>query len=759
MQLSPAELFPKLLYGFRLSEISHSPNFPHFVLFSVMSAVQHNMNALNAYNKLNANVAGLKKASEKLSSGYRINRAGDDAAGLAISEKMRSQIRGLNQAVRNSQDGINMIQTFEGAAQETHSILQRMKELASESANGTYDNATDRAAIQLEFDQLNDELNQIADTDFNGTVVLNGGQMADGLKQVNGEFDYANKADQVVAARADEFKAAQAAAQANIDAAKTAVDDAQAAYDALGAKDLSDNGDADMWNTVDNKDYDKAAADALWKALGLTSTGDDTGDVDYSIDSVELTITLSDDGKTWEITGGYDSKGNALDEAKLTAAVTALNTRTYAQAGATDTSGLGGVQWTLKDNTVVNSIFDATNAKAGDTVTLKFTNLPNENKAPDNIGLAEDSFTVTDGDIASGSLDVKLSADLTDKKMDTQGAELSAALDKLAGAKIQAIYEEDDAVGDLTGFKITIDGTDYDIDLEETDVQEIVDGLVAKVEGGKITIGISNGKTGKDLDMKTGILEITPGGDGTAKDADGVATNGTIEGTLAVDFYNYNDAATKPDVTAGKDRNLNNASLVQDALDNLNAAKAALADAQEAMPQSVDDLPDKGVTKADAFDNSTARMTYTDHIVLQTGSRTKDAVDFTFKYNVDDTADMGELKANLNISSREDGLNTANLSLANQDDANYAIDQIDKAINKVSMVRATFGSIQNRLEHKITNLTTTSENLQEAESSIRDTDMASEMMNYTKFNILQQAAQSMLAQANQQPQSILQLLG
>ena len=120
---------------------------------------------------------------------------------------------------------------------------------------------------------------------------------------------------------------------------------------------------------------------------------------------------------------------------------------------------------------------------------------------------------------------------------------------------------------------------------------------------------------------------------------------------------------------------------------------------------------------------------------------------------------MGDLKANLNLSARADGLNTENLSLASQESANAAIDQIDKAINKTSMVRASFGSIQNRLEHKITNLTTTSENLTEAESSIRDTDMASEMMNYTKFNILQQAAQSMLAQANQQPQSILQLLG
>ena len=176
-------------------------------------------------------------------------------------------------------------------------------------------------------------------------------------------------------------------------------------------------------------------------------------------------------------------------------------------------------------------------------------------------------------------------------------------------------------------------------------------------------------------------------------------------------------------------------------------------------PSVVVSEPVGNVSKANSFNNSKAIMSYAENITLQTGARTKDSVNFTFNYNTDKTADMGDLKANLNLSSRADGLNTANLSLATQDDANKAIDQIDKAINKTSMVRASFGAIQNRLEHKITNLTTTSENLTEAESSIRDTDMASEMMNYTKFNILQQAAQSMLAQANQQPQSILQLLG
>ncbi|MCH5349919.1 MAG: flagellin, partial [Oscillospiraceae bacterium] len=142
--------------------------------------VQHNLTALNANRYLGINNTKLSKSLEKLSSGYAINRAGDNAAGLAVSEKMRSQIAGMTQGAKNAQDGISMIQTFEGALTETDSILQRMKTLADQSANGTYQSEVDRDAIELEFKQLNDELNQIADTDYNGVVMLNGGVMADG---------------------------------------------------------------------------------------------------------------------------------------------------------------------------------------------------------------------------------------------------------------------------------------------------------------------------------------------------------------------------------------------------------------------------------------------------------------------------------------------------------------------------------------------------------------------------------------------------
>ena len=137
--------------------------------------IQHNIAALNSYRNLTGNNNAVAKNLEKLSSGYRINRAGDDAAGLAISEKMRAQITGLNTAQKNAQDGVSLVQTAEGALTEVHSMLNRMVELADQSANGTYDNEVDRANLQKEIASLKDEINRIADsTNFNGINLLDG---------------------------------------------------------------------------------------------------------------------------------------------------------------------------------------------------------------------------------------------------------------------------------------------------------------------------------------------------------------------------------------------------------------------------------------------------------------------------------------------------------------------------------------------------------------------------------------------------------
>jgi flagellin len=146
--------------------------------------IQHNIAALNSYRQLGSNNTSVSKNLEKLSSGYRINRAGDDAAGLAISEKMRAQITGLETAQKNANDGISLIQTAEGALTEVHSMLNRMVELAGQSANGTYQNEVDRENLQKEVVSLKDEINRISEgTNFNGINLLDGsmGKSSTGL--------------------------------------------------------------------------------------------------------------------------------------------------------------------------------------------------------------------------------------------------------------------------------------------------------------------------------------------------------------------------------------------------------------------------------------------------------------------------------------------------------------------------------------------------------------------------------------------------
>ena len=485
---------------------------------------------MTAYNKLNVNVTGLKKSSEKLASGYRINRAGDDAAGLAVSEKMRSQIKGLNQAVRNAQDGINMIQTFEGAATNTHEILQRMKVLAEESATGTYDNTTDRDALQLEFDQLNDELNQIADTDFNGRVALNGGKMSDGSTAANA-------------------------------------------------------------NSVSGKPY-----------VATNTVTDPSSAMTYKAG----------------INGYVDASGNGV-----------IN--------------VDGYSMQLKGGTAVGAD--------------------------------------KDGKIKVGTTEYTVKGIVTKAAEDANGVQFADDLTVTAKTTLK-LTENDDQIT-IYGRTYTIDRTGKTPTLRDSEGKAIEDDKLWE-NGPGVTVA---------TDSVTVETTYKIGSDGTVTIGDGTEVFGKIE----------------------------------------------ISD---------------GVSVPNAFEHGRRNLTFSDSITLQTGARSKDAVDFTFSYA---TSGIGDLNADLDISSR--GLGTNQLTLVTAEKANEAIDHIDNAINKVSMVRATFGSIQNRLEYKIDNLTTTSTNLQEAESNIRDTDMANEMMNYTKYSILQQAAQSMLAQANQQPQSILQLLG
>lgn len=201
--------------------------------------INTNIEALNAQRNLSVTAFNLAKSIEKLSSGLRINRAGDDAAGLSISEKLRAQVRGLNQAIRNAQDGISLIQTAEGALNEVHSILQRMRELAVQAANDTL-SADDRNAVASEVSALRDEINRIATTtQFNGKVLLDGTYASTGISLQIG----ANSGQTVSVTIADMQATAigtVAAGPASLDAAVTAF---VASPDATTAADLMDSVD------------------------------------------------------------------------------------------------------------------------------------------------------------------------------------------------------------------------------------------------------------------------------------------------------------------------------------------------------------------------------------------------------------------------------------------------------------------------------------------------------------------------------------
>lgn len=575
--------------------------------------VQHNMTAINANRYFGMNNTKLSKSLEKLSSGYAINRAGDNAAGLAVSEKMRAQISGINQGVKNAQDGISMVQTYEGALTETDSILQRMRTLATQSANGTYQDDVDREAIQLEFDQLNDELNQIADTDFNGVVVLNGGQMADGTKvDGNGNINYS-----------------------------TAVRQAQQIGTAGG-----------FVKAVDSANYN-----------GTNS------------ETVTFTANVADDGTiTWEASDG------------------ALSTVT--QKTGTN-KATGGFEY---DGAVVT--VDTSKVVAGDTITINF-------------GKKSDAVGVQPGTIGYNVELGKTGGDNTD------GADgvTTATIALTAGTKVTS-QEIADAFNALNGLTIS-----------ETYAKDATDPTAASTTVNGVTI-----PTGNDA------VEIGKVGDGKL----------TIDKDKKISYVDkagqVYELAT---VTAGSMANgATNAGTVTT---TVNVGQATFTPANDKAVKLVE--PDGKVSQSNSNDASTATLTYKDNITLQVGARTKDSVNFTFNY---ESNGLGDLKADMDCSAR--GLGTDKLSLASQESANAAIDKIDNALNKVSMVRGTFGAVQNRLEHKIDNLNTTSENLTSAESRIRDTNMAEEMMNFTKNQILSQASQSMLAQANQLPQGVLSLL-
>ena len=244
--------------------------------------VQHNMSAMNANRMLSGVASTQSKSTEKLSSGYRINRAADDAAGLSISEKMRSQIRGLNKASDNAQDGISLIQTAEGALNEQHSILQRMRELAVQASNGTETN-DDREAVQNEIEQLQSELTRISDTtEFNTMKLLDGSQSGNKVQASVSKSATANLTTE------------PATTGKSISAALTNTADGTESTYAVTVMDKDGNASTTTVKFTAGADEGKDA-DAIIKALKNTDLADKF-DMEYSTGAKTITFTSKEEG-------------------------------------------------------------------------------------------------------------------------------------------------------------------------------------------------------------------------------------------------------------------------------------------------------------------------------------------------------------------------------------------------------------------------------------------------------------------------------
>ncbi|WP_338655519.1 flagellin [Sporosarcina psychrophila] len=592
--------------------------------------INHNIAALNTHRQLNSATTAQSKSMEKLASGMRINKAGDDAAGLAISEKMRGQIRGLDQASKNSQDGISMIATAEGALNETHDILQRMRELATQASNDT-NVGVDRDEIQKEINQLSSEINRIGNTtEFNTQGVLKG----DG----------------------------------GIDLAKTSVVT-----------------NASVAGTTTNT---QASAAITVTAKAAT---DDVVKMDIGGEKFEHTFTADD-----------------------IATITALGDAAYSGA-----VGSGGV----KDAARVAAETAAT-ATAIDAALDKF--IEGNEKLKGQFTSTNNGAAVTIAAVSGGAF------------AGAKGSISAATVSSIGTATATA------GVGTTTNTSAT-----SNIDF----------GSIVKTASGAVDKTAST-KTLTDLVGK------------------GFEINGT-----KVEFYNVNDGAYKGDAL-GVD-----ISKALDAVKNATATSGAVATDRTAIQNAftaavADQIGDKvkgAVITAGAAGaiTVTSTATGTDAKLEIKDGAVKKEFEATFQVGANKgqsmTISISDMRSEaLGITGKAgatgftaansvtDGTNnTANesaLDVSSHKSASAAIEVINKAIETVSSERSKLGAFQNRLEHTINNLNTSSENLTAAESRVRDVDMAKEMMEQTKSSILSQAAQAMLAQANQMPQGVLQLL-
>ncbi len=750
--------------------------------------IQHNIMAMGAYRNYTNNVNAMKKNLEKLSSGYKINRAGDDAAGLAISEKMRAQITGLETAQKNAKDGISLVQTAEGALTEVHDMLNRMVTLATQSANGTYDNDVDRVQLQKELDQLRTEINRIADSsNFNGIKLLDGSLDANSPIAAANAVSNITTTDYAAGGSSPAFKASyvtnrpEAVTQQSNAKFVISLDDLAAVGAKDGDKFTLSIGDATIEYEV-QADGDVSSASVLAGKLAGCGKAMDAGNAEFAGGAATPDAAGKDTTAKWdEKTGAAtaDTTGATATNQfvsvdghwyKMTAAgneITFTQVDYMGTSGETinpdfnvsmkftsaggDTDMTGTVNWQAQKTEAGKGIGTSHQAQA--TVDIDFSQLKDGDMLI--VGEKKYAFQIGDGSTAHTGTNVtnidlsailRTEADLSDyAKLE----EAMVAITKAMGAAGSTTWSTGNGgVKGTTGTLTFQSLSSYDGDAAggtKKFVDGIANGVLCDMRTESTVMAQFVSKRGEQAASVSFDLDVTKLKAGDKITIDGVTFefsngDGAEKGNVEVDLSAYGIGGGIPSYETA---NVFNALKTQ-----INA--------------------ELGATKYDiTAEGNTMTITSKDNAATASTNEAKIAAKIelpgvvsgnALTLQIGDTAeDFNQLEVSIG-DCHIAALGIDKINIADQKSAASAVDAIKSAINYVSDVRGTLGATQNRLDHTINNLSVMTENIQDAESTIRDTDVAAEMMEYTKNNILIQSAQAMLAQANQVPQGVLQLL-
>jgi flagellin len=663
-----------------------------------MSVINTNFKSLITQNNLTVNNRALSQAMEELSTGKRINSASDDAAGLAISNKMTAQIRGLNQSVRNANDGISMIQTAEGALKEVTNMLQRMRELAVQSANDT-NTSSDRFALDLEYQQLGREISRIAtNTQWNAMNILNNTEVGqagtahdvgEGVRNV--KFQVGANPNQVIN---------------------------------LGLKDFSYN-----------------LGIGATQSESKFSLGNMSGMQDFQFKLDGQTINFSASRKI-----GYNDSGAALLDARgnpvtVMTEEELVDFTTQMKKAITDTEGFSNVSVTrvgqdiyvsdaegraigglaAADPVGVSAISEWEAADLNETV-LGLNNMAGKKDFSLNVNGQAVNFSVANAIVGDVPTDAEAGAIAT---------ALESALDAAFGA------DEYTVAGDTTAGVSTLTIT----------APEVTFGF-----NNMYTDGNGNSIVDPEVAIDNGVTATSE----TVVTFDPAAIYNADNNTLISNSFRMNVGGQWMDLSI-------NPALVENDSVNIASIQEAFEDGIQAALDTVYGKDNFAVANTGWEFTITSQIHFnTGDLTGSTGAATRDGAGnlrVTASVIAAGVEAVDGLTPNGNPNSVFSGSARLNdTSLKTQASSNVAVDRLDNAMANVDRELATFGAVINRLTYAADNLTTTSQNTSFSRSRILDTDYAAATTELARTQIIQQAGMAMLAQANQQPQTVLSLL-